>query len=197
MIPAEDPFSILGLEPRPFPDPESIRASYFRLAADLHPDKPGGDATRFATLNRARQHLLSHPRRLRFLAGNAPASAPPAELFGEVAAAVTSSRSALRAAGEATSPLARALAASSLANTRRLLDACGKKLTAELDARTSRLRRLDAAWPDVPASDLAALATDFTFLERWITQINECLLETDGKLTETKCPDGARAPRAP
>jgi hypothetical protein len=38
---------------------------------------------------------------------------------------------------------------------------------------TARLENLDARWPKVSSTELAVLASSFTFISRWMSQLSE------------------------
>jgi hypothetical protein len=174
-----DPFDLLGLPRRPWLDAADVRAAFQEHARELHPDARGGDAEEFARLNAA-QAALSHPAaRLRLLAGgSAPrAIATDADLFLRIGAAVQEARGVRARLDEATSPLARALLASEIAEVRPELDACAVRVEAALLEAEAELRALDAAWPEVMPAGLSTLAARFDRLLRWRRELVDRALE--------------------
>jgi curved DNA-binding protein CbpA len=174
-----DPFDLLGLPRRPWLDAADVRAAFQERARKLHPDARGGDAEEFARLNAAHA-ALSHPAaRLRLLAGgSAPAAlATDAELFLRIGAAVQEARGVRARLDEATSPLARALLATEIAEVRPELDACAAIVEASLLDAEAELRALDDVWPETQPAALAKLAARFERLLRWRRELVDRALE--------------------
>ena len=176
-----DPFELLGLSRRPLLSEEEIGTAYRKLAATLHPDQPGGDATRFKELGEAVAILRDPARRLRSLAGVTAVSIPPpeaADLFPRVATLLQSGDDLHARYSTASNSLAKAVLAAPL-----------KKLAADLDALLStigdwrsdldaRLAALDADWPHDP-EPIAPLADSFSYATRWESQLRERKLSLD------------------
>jgi hypothetical protein len=73
---AADPFSVLGLEPRPDLTDDEVRAAWRRVAAATHPDREdGGDPQRFAVSAAAYTALRTRSGRGEVIAGLAAAPA--------------------------------------------------------------------------------------------------------------------------
>ena len=62
-----DHFATLAQPRRPWLDPEALRESFHRAAAQHHPDAAGGTDERFAALNTAHAILREPAARLRHL----------------------------------------------------------------------------------------------------------------------------------
>lgn len=174
-----DAFDFLGLPARPWLEPEDVRAAFQRRARELHPDSVAGDAEAFARLNAAYRELERPARRLRrLLGGQAIPSTPPDVALGfEIGAALRESDLLLDRWRRAAVPLGRALMAEEIAAARGRVDALLDRVGAQAAAAETRLRALDAAWPDATSEDLAALAGAFSFFDRWAAQLRDRLTE--------------------
>jgi curved DNA-binding protein CbpA len=177
---AMDAFDMLGLPRRPWLDPAAVRAAFQERARTLHPDAESGDAEEFARLNAA-QAALSHPAtRLRLLVGEKMpqgAAATDADLFLRIGAVVQEARGVRARLDEVTSPLARALLATEIAEVRPELTACAEIVETALAGAEEELRSLDEAWPDVASEALARLAARFERLLRWRKELSDRILE--------------------
>jgi curved DNA-binding protein CbpA len=184
-----DHFAALALPRRPWLEPEDVRESFQRAAAEQHPDAPGGEEARFAALNAAHTILREPATRLRHLlelaapdraAGNVPIPSALADLFMDIAGlrqAVQGFRQKLEAAG---SPLTRALLAGEQADLRRKLEAALERVTAAHEAALVDLRAIDAVWEahgDAAWSEIANLQARFAFLGKWMGQLREDLFQ--------------------
>lgn len=160
-------------------DDALLREGYFQRAAAWHPDAPEGDAEKFRTLQEAHRILRNPASRLRHLLdlqdGEPPAAGPPVcpDVFLETSAVLQQARALAPRLDAARSPLARALLAGEHSATNRRIAAALATVDERLDEANASLSRLDAAWPDVAAADLAALAAQFGFLIRWRTELAE------------------------
>ena len=174
-----DAFDLLGLPRRPWLEPNDVRAAFQRRARELHPDSVAGDAEAFARLNAAYGELERPARRLRqLLDGHAVPSVPPDVALGlEIGAALRESGLLLDRWRQAASPLTRALMAGDVAAARSRLHFLVDQVTAQITTAEARLRSLDAAWPDVPLDDLAAMAGTLSFFDRWGAQLRDRVTE--------------------
>ncbi len=180
-----DHFAALAQPRRPWLDPEALRESFHRAAAQHHPDAAGGGDARFAALNAAHTILREPAPRLRHLLTlEAPdlltraAPIPPAlaDLFMQLAGHRRALDGFLQKESAAGSPLARALLAAEKSTLRRALDTALAQLAAAHETALAELRALDAAWPAPdPAAleNLAALQARFAFLAKWTAQLRE------------------------
>lgn len=178
-----DAYAVLGLPRRPSVDPERIAGRFRSLAIELHPDAPGGDAGRFATLSEARRILLNPASRLMHLAGliggpDTPAGPPPdPELAFRTGDAIRRMRGAREAVNVANSVIAKAVAARRLGDARNALNGVVAEVSTLVNKLEAHLADVDARWPDVEAGELAALAAGFRYAARWQSQCAEILEE--------------------
>jgi curved DNA-binding protein CbpA len=175
-----DAFALFDFERRPLIDEGTLKERYLRLAANRHPDAPGGDDEDFHLLQEAYRVLREPATRLRHLIdlefpNHVPASghAPHAELFLRAGSAVQVARAVSQRFEKASSALARALLSPEIAEAlRQIREACEAVRKAD-DELADELKALDARWPDVSPDELSALASSFKFLARWQAQLSE------------------------
>jgi hypothetical protein len=174
-----DAFDLLELPRRPWLEPNDVRSAFQRRARKLHPDSAAGDGEAFVRLNAAYRELERPARRLRqLLGGHAIPSAPPDVALGfEIGAALRESGLLLDRWRQAAAPLGRALMAEEISIARSRLHALANQVTARIADAETRLRSLDAAWPDVASEDLAALAGAYSFFDRWAAQLRDRITE--------------------
>jgi len=181
-----DPFDVLGVEARPFPDSDVIGEAYRRAAAECHPDRPGGDGERLSFLNAARERLSQPSSLLRDLARRLPSargvsgiseSAVPTEafeLFSRTAHAMRLADEAIQA--EPASPRSR-LAEAAWRSVQRRAERVVGEVRTDVLAWISRLdagrRELDNRWPAVAAEEVETLANRYCFAERWDAGLRE------------------------
>ena len=187
-----DHFAVLAQPRRPWLDPEALRESFQRAAAQQHPDAPGGGDAPFAALNAAHTILREPATRLRhllaleapaLLTGAAPIPPALADLFMQLAGHRRALESFRQKESAAASPLARALLATEKTALRRMLETALAQLDAAHTAALAELRALDAAWPaHDPAAleNLAALQARFAFLAKWNAQLREDVFKLRG-----------------
>lgn len=182
-----DHFANLALPRRPWLGPEEIKVAFHRLAAERHPDSPGGDAESFAATNAAWQILRAPASRLRHLLelefsalDLASTQLPPslADAFMDMAALLRALEDFRRRKAAASGALAGAL----LANDRGKLESRIRDALARIEAIIARaldeVRTIDASWPqrdDTTAERLSALQRELTFAEKWSAQLREGL----------------------
>jgi hypothetical protein len=176
-----DPFEVLGLPRRPWLEEADIQSAFFKRIAGMHPDQQGGDAGAFGELTGA-LHTISHTgARLMTLAGDISVPVMPPDFDTGVRLGELSRRSRALAdnAQAATNAIARAMIVGDAIPLRDELT----KLTAAVEGvgknLEDKLRALDARWPDVAAEELAALAGEFRFFQRWDQQIRDSTLALD------------------
>ncbi len=175
---SDDPFALLDLPRRPWLEPTVLRAAFQARARECHPDAPCGDAVRFTALNAAQAALSDPAQRLSLLAWPSPPHSMPrnAALGFRVGSGVREAAALIARREGARSPLERALADSDAAASRKSLALLDREIADEWMRAETTLREWDALWPDVAASDLAALAAEFRFLARWRSQLRERML---------------------
>lgn len=177
-----DPFTVLGLPPRPWLDPDALKAAFLERARAAHPDAPGGGAVLFAAVNAAHDALRDPATRLALLAGGAagPSLLPPDAALGfRIGGVLGHADRTLGQLGSARSAVERALLAGNAREIRRALESVAAEVAELLSATEVNLTALDSRWPDVAGDDLAALAANFRFLNRWRTQLADRLTALD------------------
>ncbi len=175
-----DHFALLGLERRPGPDEQAIRSAYLAQAARWHPDSREGDGDRFASVREAWDVLSDPARRLRHLidltdpgVGSSGPGQSPGDLFVRVGAAIHTAKSVCERHENATSGLIRANLIIEARNAKAgLLEVAGL-INDALASWRERLSEADAQWPATPAKELANLAGEVVFLQRWKAQLDE------------------------
>ena len=184
-----DHFATLAQPRRPWLDPEALRESFHRAAAQQHPDAAGGGDTQFAALNTAHAILREPATRLRHLLELAApelltraAPIPPAlaDLFMQLAGHRRTLDAFQQKHTAAASPLARALLAAEKNALLRTLATALAQLDAAHESAHAELRTLDTAWPAPdPAAleNLAPLQARFAFLAKWSAQLREDLFK--------------------
>lgn len=177
-----DAFAELGLERRPWLDPQTIRSRYHELAARAHPDKAGGDEAVLVRLNSARRTLSSHGLRLSHLAALAfpgslppPAPAPDWDVFLRVATVAGEAKSAAEKKARASSALETAVAATKISALKNELSNVERLTAAHRAELESATREADRTWPSTGPDVLWKLAEQWTFWNRW----NEALREAE------------------
>jgi curved DNA-binding protein CbpA len=176
----EDAFALFDLERRPLIDEVVLKERYMRLAAARHPDLSGGDDEQFHLLQNAYKTLGDPAARLRHLmelvfrgAEVRDDSAPHAELFMCAAGAVHAARAVLSRLENRGTRLGRALLSAEIASALEQVRAAMASVRKTRSELTARLESLDLRWPDVSAGELAALASSFSFLSRWASELSE------------------------
>jgi curved DNA-binding protein CbpA len=182
-----DSFVQLHLPRRPFLPEEKVRDAFHRLAAEHHPDKSGGESSRFAELTTAFETLRNPVTLLKHLidlenlaAGGDKPGIPPdlAEVFPVVAKIRQQIGAAIEKRRAASNALARSLTAGESADARRSAEELSQRLDAIYDTALAELRQIDLAWPAPEArAALPALHARFAFLTKWRDQLRESLLQ--------------------
>jgi curved DNA-binding protein CbpA len=176
----EDAFAIFGIRRRPLIDEQALKQRYLRLAAERHPDAPGGNHEEFQLVQEAYKTLRDPTPRLRHLLElDFPAfrkdggPVPHAELFLRAGNAVQAARTVWQRFEKTSSALDRALLSPEIAEAlRQIREASGLVQEAE-DELTRQLEELDTRWPDISPDEISALATAFRFVSRWRSQLSE------------------------
>lgn len=184
-----DHFAVLGMDPSPALDVESLRAAFEERSRRLHPDVAGGNGLEFREVNAAYQTLREPARRLRhllelrapeFLQVSRPPDAEAVEWFMQ-AGELLQRLDALAAREQAAaSPLARALLAP---EKMVLMDALQKIIAILESAQAEAGREVEAMTPDWDSPDglrrIAALQPRLTFLAKWAATLRERLLSLE------------------
>ena len=171
-----DPFSLMGLARRPLLREEEIGIAYRKLAAKLHPDQVGGDASRFKELGEALATLSDPARRLRALVNNTSnSSIPPeaADLFPQVATLLKEADDLLARNATASNPLAKAVLAAPLRKLANDLHSVLATISDWHSGLETRLQALDAGWPGHDSKAVTDLADSFSYAIRWESQLRE------------------------
>ena len=181
----EDCFSLLGLPRSAALAEADLQRAYLERSRESHPDQAGGDETRAAALNAARDLLASPARRLRHLIelefpdAAARWSVVPMDegmmaLFSRVGAAVQRAAALAKEHDSARSALARALLADRMMREREALEHIGE----ELDALSHALAaELPAHEQRRDAQALQHAQARLAYLEKWRAQICEALMK--------------------
>jgi curved DNA-binding protein CbpA len=173
-----DHFAVLGLARRPLLAEAELKDAYFRLAAEAHPDSKDGNDERFREVQEAFSALSEPASRLRHLMElrgfEVGKSAPPLpELFMEVGSAIQSAKDVVNRRERAMQPLMKALVAKDAIGSGAKLNGAAAKVAGALKDAHSTLSVLDGRWPEVEASELAVLASRFTYLQKWEGELSE------------------------
>lgn len=194
-----NPFLLLQEPPRPWLDPDALKAKFLKLSAPLHPDRvhhlsdaEKQEATRrFAELNAAHQTLRDPRERINLLleleTGAKPKDIqkiPPGtmDLFVEVGQCCRELDVFLVSRDSAeTSPLLKVAAMQQQGEWLEKLQALQAKVDAKADAMTEELRQLDAEWISSPEHKplldrLENIARLFSYTARWSQQLGERLV---------------------
>jgi curved DNA-binding protein CbpA len=179
-------FALLDEPPRPWIDPEALKAKYHQLTALHHPDVAGATAD-FAEINRAYQTLADPAARLRHLLEiESPASISRAQRVPEDIAAfftpVAESRHAvdtfLKKHAASASPLAKALLSTEQYRVQERLEHAISTLQEKQDSLLAQVRDADALWlSDRPAALhlLPALWQSLNYIAKWLATLRESL----------------------
>jgi len=184
-----DLFNLFGESPRPWLDPDELKAKYHQLTALHHPDVAGSTGD-FSEINRAYQTLADPVARLRHLldlesadsSASRPQSVPEdiAAFFAPVAQASQSVDAFLKKHASTTSPLAKALLSAEQYQVQENLEATIATLHGKQETLLTHLRALDALWQtDRPAvlSELPTLHQSLAYLGRWLSNLREALFK--------------------
>ena len=181
-----DYFALLGVERRPWIDDEDLKARYHAKTLAHHPDAAcqNADETAFPEISEAYQTLRDPRRRLqhlRALCGSVERTAAgvPAtlqELFMPIGATTQRADALLAHLRLTTNALARGLLHGDTLRAQNDV----AQLLAQLEKlrieAVGELRRLDERWDDSSSDCLRAaerVELTFTYLDRWIAQLNE------------------------
>lgn len=169
-----DAFAEFGIARRPILDRHTVDLRYHELAALRHPDRSSGDPAPLTRLNEARRILLSDPARLLHLlnltfpeAVALPSFSPDFEIFSLVGNLEKSTACFAQKYEQADSPIARALLKTDAIALEKAIKETGDKVDRLGIIVLSKIQGLDSRWPDVTAGELARVAEEAAFFQRW------------------------------
>lgn len=167
-----DAFAEFGLERRPWWDAATIQSRYHELAALRHPDKCGGDPLPLARLNEARKILVSHSLRLRHLLDSSPGVLeckfqPDFDLFSLVGNLARKAGAVSTKRDSATSELTAAIARAEVVSLEKEIDLASERIRCLMDGLEEKIRDLNVSWPDISSQQIALLAEEAAFYQKW------------------------------
>lgn len=193
-----DYFALLNEPRRPWLDAESLKAKFLSLSAELHPDRIHNSSdteklalTRLYTSLNAAYNCLREPKKrllhlLELERGVKPevVQGIPAEtmnLCGEVAQLCREVDVFLAEKNSVTSPLLKVLLFERSCEWTDSLKALQQKLAIRHDELTTELKRVNAVWESSDNAQslgrLEELYRNFSFVSRWVEQIQERLAQ--------------------
>ena len=190
-----DYFALLEQPRRPWLDPEQLKQAFHTKSKRAHPDaRPQSNDSaafegKFTELNEAYQVLQDPKRRLQHLlqlegkAGESRFDGVPedvGELFPRVAALTQQAGELAQKHAAATSPLSRSLMKPELLQLQSRVAGMLKAMRAESADAQTQLRRIDGQWcqdGETIWRELRELYLRFSYLSRWITQLEETQLQ--------------------
>jgi hypothetical protein len=152
----EDAFSLFDLQPRPLIDELALKEKYLRLAAIKHPDLLDGGDEQFHRLQTAYSEGVPHD-----------------ELFPRVGSALQQAKGIVSRLDHTTTALGRALLSPEVATALQQIREATNSVSQAWNQSIAHLEDLDTRWPEVSAAELVAMASSFTFLSRWRSQLSE------------------------
>jgi curved DNA-binding protein CbpA len=179
-------FALLEESPRPWLDPEALKAKYHRLTALHHPDIAGATAD-FAEINRAYQTLADPATRLRHLldlespgtlSRAQPVPEDIASFFASVAETRQSLDSFLNKHASAASPLAKALLSPEQYQIQERLEQTIATLQQKQDSLLIQVREADTLWLTGRPAALTLLPPiwqSLGYTAKWLTTLRESL----------------------
>ncbi|MBV9489869.1 MAG: hypothetical protein JO069_09120 [Verrucomicrobia bacterium] len=182
-----DFFAVLRLPARPWLDPEPLNEAYVRRSEALHRTADSQD--QLMAVNRAHRVLSDPASRVEHLLSltgqesNTTRIVPTVgEFFERVARHLQRADRLLAGDAAQTSALLRALRAQEMQTLKADLEELATELGSYRTGRLKELKELDRLWERAPADarqDLAQLALDLTFIQKWQGQVRERLLRLD------------------
>lgn len=191
---SNDPFVLMGMEPRPWLPVAAIQAAYRERAKSLHPDAPTGTANQFAALNAAKDAIFNPASRLKHLADGAHANAlefksstspPPvaAELGFEIGNTIRKAKQHMQEA-ENGSGLILLLAIQKIQSIDTEITTLKSKLAQWIMELECETKDLDDRWPArVTRAELMALSDRWQYAQRWQHQIRTTHFEIQKQLS--------------
>lgn len=179
--PHEDPFALLGIEPRPWVDVAEVSQAFREHARAKHPDAQDGNTIAFQTLTAARDVILDPARRLKLLTERLDGASTPTTGGGAEAAdfafrvsPVLQKMSRLCVEAEKGTGLARALLLREIQDTLQPLADARDEIDQMVATLGSRTRELDTRWPDaVTVNEIHYLAEAWIYTARWRQQLRQ------------------------
>jgi hypothetical protein len=190
--PATTHFSVYGLEPRPWIDPEALHEAFSRLSAEWHPDKHQGKPAaelaaiekRYTALNQAYQILREPKDRLVYLYELTQGRKPPEivrippgtmDLFVEVGQLCQKLDGHLKKKSQATTALEKAAVMVDGLEWQESITALQGKLSDYSQKLDAELQELDAAWisGNKELEKLETLYRRYAYVSRWLQQLEE------------------------
>lgn len=175
-----DFFSLFDLPRAPVISDERLKAAFFALSARWHPDARDGNAGRFQEVQQGFDILGNPVSRLRHLlaieypdaSAKAPGHPDPA-VFMEVGAAIQGAKTVLNEVESAKTPLGRAALAPKVRTASSKLASALARVADWNISLDAELMICNDDWPQVPAGRIAALASAYSFAERWESELSE------------------------
>ena len=191
-----DYFKLLGVERRPWLDPEILKNQFLKLSAEVHPDRVHGDSSEakeqaqntYTELNTAYQTLRTPKDRLAHLlemeAGRKPAAIQNApgelmELFLEIGSRCREADQFIQQRTAVTSPLLRVGLFQKGEQIAEKLKALQERVRQRSAVAEKELIELDASWQR-GTRDFDKVETSyrtFSYLVRWTGQLQERLVQ--------------------
>ncbi len=181
-----DYFALLQQPRRPWLDAGTLKEKYQQVTLASHPDRrgPGQASLDFATVNEAYRVLsdpklrLQHLLHLQGFASSGGDFVPKEmiELFSEIGTLIAATDRLLEHLSRAHNALARSLLQSDLLSKQQQTQILLDKLKRLQDDGLQELRSLNDPWATAPArvaTRLGELYRRFTYLTRWIKQLEE------------------------
>jgi curved DNA-binding protein CbpA len=175
-----DYFALLGVERRPWLDPEAVKEKFHALAATRHPDVAPSDGSDFAALNAAHAALRDPKGRLHHLLEleapellKQPQQIPSvlADLFLVIGHARQQFNEFGGRAQHSSTALSRALLAGDRLQTRSSLEKAKGELDAIQADLLGRLQQLDASWNAADRHSLLQSCAEFhhalSYVSKW------------------------------
>jgi DnaJ-domain-containing protein 1 len=185
-----DHFALLNEPRRPWLDAELLKARFFELSAELHPDRVHGAAEeerqrvnqRFLELNSAYNCLREPKSRLRHLleleSGAKPKEvqeipADTMELFLETGQLCRQVDAFLAERAQVTSPLLKVKLFERAQEWTEQLNGAQQTINGKLARLDAELKEMNSAAGPLPWQRLERAYRDFSYLGRWAAQIQE------------------------
>lgn len=191
-----DYFALLELPRSPWLDPAEVKTRFVQLSASAHPDRlyHADDVTRADATNRysdlnAAQRCLADPRlRLRHLVELETGQVPPdvgavpphiSDLFFTVANALRTADELIRRNKRANSPMVKAQMMKKIVGEVESLRGTIGNLERQRCALDEQCKGLADEWNSGSrgTDELTGLHRDYSYLNRWIDQMNERILQ--------------------
>ncbi|MGF1678146.1 MAG: DnaJ family molecular chaperone [Candidatus Methylacidiphilales bacterium] len=179
-----NPFTVFGLTPRPWLDPELLRGRHHELSRMYHPDvKSTGNLDMWEQVGLSHALLADEVARLKWLLQDAGISDPDAvrnipesiaACFVRVGDGVRRAVEMLKRAEESDSQLERALLQNEIMETTVELQSCASVVGGMLKQSSEQLKALDTHWDLFQnVEGLLEVYRSLVYLKRWERQIDE------------------------